>query len=98
MQTFDEAAKDIALEVANLVASKQKDYGPNNILKSIVDPQTAIAVRISDKMARWVNLVNTGATPENESLRDTVMDIMGYALIAMMVLDGTFTLPLEDRN
>jgi len=34
-----------------------------------------------------INLVETGATPENESLRDSFLDIANYAIIAMMVLD-----------
>jgi hypothetical protein len=41
-----------------------------------------------DKLARINNLIETGATPENESLRDSFMDIANYATIALMVLDG----------
>jgi len=44
-------------------------------------------VRMFDKLARINNLVETGATPENESLRDSFLDIANYAIIAMMVLD-----------
>lgn len=98
MDTFDEAAKTAALEVANLVISKQKDYGPGNILNSVVGPELSIAVRLNDKLARLANLVKSGKTPENETLKDTADDIIGYGLVLKMVLEGTFTLPLEDRE
>jgi hypothetical protein len=41
-----------------------------------------------DKMARINHLVESGATPENESLKDSFLDLANYAIIAMLVLDG----------
>ena len=41
-----------------------------------------------DKLARINHLYDTGATPENESLRDSFIDMANYAIIAMLVLDG----------
>lgn len=98
MDTFDEAAKTAAIQVANLVISKQKDYGPDNIMNSVVGPELSIAVRLNDKLARLANLVKSGKTPENETLKDTADDIIGYGLVLKMVLEGTFTLPLEEKN
>jgi hypothetical protein len=40
-----------------------------------------------DKFARINNLVDSGATPENESLKDSFLDMANYAIIAMLVLD-----------
>lgn len=98
MDTFDEAVKTAALQVANLVISKQRDYGPRNIMNSVVAPELGIAVRLNDKLARLANLVQSGKTPENETLKDTADDIIGYGLVLKMVLDGNFLLPLEDKN
>lgn len=95
---FNAAARAAATEVADLVTRKQRDYGPKNILNSVVQPELAIAVRLNDKLARLANLVQRGATPENESLVDTADDIIGYGLVLKMVLEGTFLLPLEDKN
>jgi len=53
-----------------------------------------VAVRISDKIARFNNLTNEGASAQNESLVDTLVDMVGYAVIARMLEDGTFDLPL----
>lgn len=98
MGTFEEAAQKAAKEVAELVNRKQRDYGASNILNSVVQPELAIAVRLNDKVARLANLVQSGATPENESLIDTANDIMGYGLVLKMVLEGTFTLPMEGSD
>lgn len=95
-KTFDEAAHRAAVEVADLVIRKQRDYGPKNIMNSIVSPELSIAVRLNDKLARLANLVQSGATPENESLRDTADDIIGYGLVLKLVLEGNFLLPLEN--
>ena len=94
-KTFDDACRELAQELAELIIKKQKDYGKKNISGSIVEPQIAIAVRIHDKLARLVNLTQTGAAPSNESLQDTALDIIGYGFVLKMVLDGTFELPLE---
>jgi hypothetical protein len=73
--------------LAELLIKKQKDYGPKNISLAPGGPLNGLRVRMFDKLARINNLVETGATPENESLRDSFMDIANYAIIAMMVLD-----------
>ena len=95
--TFDDEALQAAEEVARLVVSKQRDYGSDNILKCPVGAELGIAVRLYDKIARLSNLVQSGAEPSNESLKDTADDIIGYGLVLKMVLDGTFTLPLKDK-
>lgn len=94
-KTFDNTALQRATETARLVTSKQKDYGPKNILNCPVGPELGLAVRLSDKIARLVNLVQSGVTPENESLLDTAKDIQGYGLVLEMVIRGEFELPLK---
>lgn len=94
-RSFNVAAREHSHELAELVIRKQRDYGPGNIMNSVVSPELAIAVRLNDKLARLVNLVKNGTAPENETLQDTADDIMGYGLVLKMVLSGDFTLPLE---
>lgn len=98
MDTFDEAVKTAARQVANIVIGKMHDYGPNNIVNSVVSPELAIAVRLNDKLARLANLVQSGKAPQNETLIDTADDIIGYGLILKMVLEGNFLLPLEQKE
>lgn len=98
MTTFNEEVHKAAKEIADLVISKQRDYGPKNIMNSVVSPELSVAVRLNDKLARLANLIQKGATPENESLMDTADDIIGYGLVLKMVLNGTFLTPLEENK
>ena len=75
-------------ELAYLLIKKQHDYGPKNIANAPGGPLNGLRVRIFDKISRINHLVDTGATPENESLRDSFMDLANYGIIALMVLDG----------
>lgn len=95
METFDDSIKQIALEIAELVISKQKDYGTGNILKSPAGAEPGIVVRVGDKLNRLWNLLTTGQTPKNEPLEDSWKDVAGYALVALMVRRGKFELPLK---
>jgi len=75
-----------------LLARKQHDYGHQNINKF---GEQGVLVRLWDKIARYENLVRRGVEPENESLRDTLTDIIGYCVIWQMLKNNTFQLPLE---
>ena len=97
-KTFDEAAHGVAKEIADLVISKQKDYGTGNILKSPAGPEGGIIVRIGDKLNRLWNLITNGREPQNESIDDSWRDVAGYALIALMVRKGLFELPLKEDS
>lgn len=81
---------NVADQVTKTVASKQKDYGPNNIQRSPYGALQGLTVRLYDKIARAANLTSKDAKPQNESLRDTFVDIAGYGLIGLMLIDGTF--------
>ena len=47
--TFEQACRNIALEVASLVIEKQKDYGPDNVM---MFKEKGLVVRLWDKMSR----------------------------------------------
>ena len=72
----------------NVLLSKHRDYGAKNISQSPGGPLNGLRVRMWDKTARINNLIDSGAAPENESLKDSFLDLMNYAAIALMVLDG----------
>ena len=75
----------------DILCRKQHDYGHGNINAFGI---VGVAVRISDKIARYENLTGKNTKEQNESLLDTLMDMVGYAVIARMLEDGTFDLPL----
>jgi hypothetical protein len=90
MISFEVDVVNNAHHIAETVIKKQKDYGPNNIRRSPYGPQQGLVVRLYDKIARLANLTGQNKNPENESLRDTFIDIAGYAIIGLMILDNTF--------
>jgi hypothetical protein len=81
------------LEVTTTLVRKQRDYGPENIRRF---GRHGLMVRMHDKIARLENLAAHGRTPENETVHDTYMDIVGYSAIGIMWEDGNFLLPLAE--
>jgi hypothetical protein len=81
---------DVLDSAGNLLLRKHKDYGPTNISRSPGGPLNGLRVRMHDKTARINHLIDSGATPENESLRDSFIDLLNYSAIALMVIDGNW--------
>lgn len=79
--------------VTELLCSKQHDYGHGNISKF---GTVGLMVRMSDKAERLRNLRGKTTSPQNESLVDTLLDILGYSVLALMWIDGTFMLELAE--
>lgn len=91
--TFEIDLADIFEEAQQLLLKKHQDYGPKNISDSPGGPINGLRVRMWDKMARIRNLTNESAlphelSPQNESLRDSFLDMVNYGIIGLMVLDG----------
>jgi hypothetical protein len=82
-------------EMVQLLCKKQADYGHQNILRFGL---IGLSVRLCDKIARLNTLEKRGAKPQNESVLDTWMDIVGYSAISKMLSNGTFNLELENDN
>ena len=89
---FREVMYPVAKEIANRLIAKQKDYGKGNILKFGLH---GILVRTSDKIERLINLETKPRL--FESLDETWGDAAGYALLALMLMRGTFELPLKEE-
>jgi len=87
---FEKTLATKFLEAEELLVKKHKDYGPKNISESPGGPLNGLRVRMHDKLARINHLYDSGATPENESLRDSFIDMANYSIIALMVLDGNW--------
>ena len=73
---------------------KQRDYGHENIRRFA---RQGLMVRMHDKVARLENLLASddgGVKPNNESIEDNIMDVIGYAAIGIMWESRLFLLPL----
>ena len=75
-------------ELSALLLSKHRDYGPKNISLAPGGALNGLRVRMHDKLARINNLVESGATPDHESLEDSFKDMANYAIIGLLVLRG----------
>ena len=85
--SFEFEVAEIFVEAEGLLLRKHSDYGPRNIAQAPGGPLNGLAVRLHDKVARLAHL-NKGSKPNNESIRDTMLDIANYGIIGVLVLDN----------
>lgn len=85
---FEDAVQQKFQHAKHILLSKHKDYGPKNIADAPGGALNGLRVRIHDKLSRINHLIDTGADPEHESLKDSFLDLANYAIIAMLVLDN----------
>lgn len=93
LRTFEEAIDKIFAEQKAIMVKKQRDYGHENITSM---GELGVLVRVNDKIARLKNLVIGKRKPKNEAIEDSWRDLLNYALIALMLRSGIFTLPLKE--
>jgi len=77
----------LLLEYPRVFYSKQVDYGPENISKF---GELGVVVRMYDKVQRLANLIFKSREPSNESIDDTLFDIIGYAAIMLLIRRGSW--------
>lgn len=87
LEEFRKVSHEYYKNAEDVLVKKQNDYGPTNISRSPGGPLNGLRVRIHDKVSRINHLIDSGVAPENESLRDSFLDLANYSIIAMMVLD-----------
>ena len=85
---FIDDVRSILDEAGDLLLRKQIDYGPTNISRAPGGPLNGLRVRMHDKIARINNLLDKNIDPQNESLRDSFIDLLNYSAIAIMVLEN----------
>lgn len=88
MTDFHEAIDSVYEEAKNVLCRKHEDYGPLNISQAPGGPLNGLRVRMWDKLARINNLVDQDREAVNEPLRDSLLDLLNYAAIGLLVLDG----------
>jgi len=75
-------------ELRSIMMKKQEDYGPLNIALAPGGAMNGLRVRMYDKLARLNNLADKSATPNFESIEDTLIDLANYAIIGLLVQRG----------
>ncbi len=77
------------LDMSTLLLSRQMKYGKGNITTF---KYVGIAIRLHDKLSR---LENSDMEFQDESVADTKMDIVGYTVIAIMLRNNWWDLPVQ---
>lgn len=78
-------------DIVGTIIKKQRDYGHENIRRF---GRQGLMIRCHDKVARLENLCGSDFEPNNESIDDTILDIVGYSTIGIMWERNEFLLPL----
>lgn len=80
--------KDLTGKMCETYIRKNHDYG-NSFDKSLDKfGLVASAVRIGDKMNRIESLVQEKAMVQDESIKDTLLDMANYAIMTVMWMDN----------
>lgn len=87
---FESDVNEVYEHAKNILLSKHHDYGPTNIANAPGGAINGLRVRIHDKTARINNLIDNNKNAQHESLRDSFLDLMNYAAIALLVIDGNW--------
>lgn len=81
--SFSSDLEDVLAEVSEVMQDRHAKYGAGNIAEF---GETGILVRLGDKFARLKN--NRRTSFFDESVDDTLLDIVGYGLIWLMWRKG----------
>lgn len=88
-QEFTNHIQQLYARGVALINKKNADYGADSDpFKNFrmadmvgVSPDRAILVRVSDKLARVSNLIDKEAAVDDESIDDTILDMINYLAI-----------------
>lgn len=82
--------KEIHRENLELMERKNRDYSGDTGDNISATGMVGMATRIMDKASRFNNLINTKGAINFESVKDTLDDLMNYALIARLLEEGSW--------
>lgn len=89
METTDRSAEHAAVckELTELYARKNHDYGDSFHITFQKWGLTMSAIRLGDKLQRLETLIRAESQVNDESIRDTLIDLANYSIMTVMELD-----------
>jgi hypothetical protein len=96
-ETFDDAVAVVAVEIAETLIRKRRDYGTRGVGDFPLGSDVFLAAQVWNKTTRILNLLDD-RTPSNEPLADSWRDLAGYAMLALIHSRGWFALPSKERD
>lgn len=85
--TGDSRFRFITEEMATLYSKKNADYGDAFTESLDEDGLLVSKIRIKDKLKRFSQLIDNDALVNDESMRDTLIDLANYSVMTLMWLD-----------
>ena len=83
-EKFESDLINILKEIQKMLIEKRHDYGNNyEVIREKYGEITSL-VRLHDKFNRLEQLIIKNKQPKNESVTDTLFDIIGYAILELM--------------
>lgn len=80
--------KEIVLGLNDLYRRKNADYGDSFHISYMEEGMAMPRIRLSDKLNRFKSLTKRGRQEvEDESIRDTLLDLANYAIMTVLELD-----------
>lgn len=79
--------QQVLVELNRLYARKNHDYGDSFHLTFEKWGLPMAAIRLEDKLQRFETLIRTEGQVQDESIRDTLIDLANYAVMTIMELD-----------
>jgi len=82
---------EILLEVYNTLIAKNYDYGKEPILRKGMNRAIQYTIdQLFSKLHRIEQLIEREPAVMNESIRDSLIDTIGYSIILITLLNNTF--------
>lgn len=86
--TLENRWLELSVDIFELFRVKNAKYTPDNISQIGVN---GVVFMMTNKFSRLRNLLLNGVAPTaDETVKDTLMDIVNYSLILMMLLEGSW--------
>lgn len=79
--------QQVLVELNRLYARKNHDYGDSFHLTFEKWGLPMAAIRLGDKLQRFETLIREESRVQDESIRDTLIDLANYAVMTVMELD-----------
>lgn len=86
MRNQEQHIVEVCSGVETLLKKKNHDYGNSFTLQFEKYGILSALIRMDDKMRRLENLIQGSKAQVNESVEDTLLDLVGYGILALVEL------------
>jgi hypothetical protein len=89
-----ELHEELCEKAHEIIKKKNEDYSKGSALANFyvcealqaASPVNGIVVRLSDKISRIVSITEKGSQVEDESIEDTIIDMINYSVLLAAVI------------